>query len=381
MQNEETPRSPAFYHPSKSSSVPFPYRLKKQKKDDDDERLLYIFRQIHINLPFLEAMIHMPKEAKVLKDLLWHKEKLEKVASSVKLIEPLEWEALENRLKPSSIEPPKLELKELPEHLEYAFLQENNQLSVVISSALSATKKTRLLEVLRNHKGATAWSIANTKGIDSSFYTHKILMEDEFKPSVQSQRWVNPNIKEVGTSKFLLPRKIRRKLRLPAHMAPSCTHECHSDYAMLQPLFSFLQPLSKKPREDAKEMRRDQPCIELGEMPLHGFHRRSIKDFSQVARLMTQLLREDIPFNFSEECKQAFDKLKQELTRAPIMIKLDCSLPFESICDASDYVEFNIEIRNKKDAENLAANHLSRLENPDLRKLTKAEIRDLFPEE
>ncbi|GJW77480.1 reverse transcriptase domain-containing protein [Tanacetum coccineum] len=43
--------------------------------------------------------------------------------------------------------------------------------------------------------------------------------------------------------------------------------------------------------------------------------------------------------------------------------------------------EFDIEIRDKKGAENLAADHLSRLEHPDLRKLTRAEIRDLFPEE
>ncbi|GKC38855.1 hypothetical protein Tco_1051239 [Tanacetum coccineum] len=86
---------------------------------------------------------------------------------------------------------------ELPRHLKYAFLQENNQLLVVISSALSIIKKARLLEVLRNHKGAIAWSITDIKGIDSSFCTHKILMEDEFKPSVQPQRRVNPNIKEV----------------------------------------------------------------------------------------------------------------------------------------------------------------------------------------
>ncbi|GJR56424.1 DNA-directed DNA polymerase [Tanacetum coccineum] len=112
-------------------------------------------------------------------------------------VEPLEWKALENRLKPSSVDTPKLELKELPEHPKYAFLQENNQLPVVISSALSFVKKTRLLEVLRNHKGAIAWNIADIKGIDSSFYTHKILMDDEFKPSVQPQRRVNPNIKEV----------------------------------------------------------------------------------------------------------------------------------------------------------------------------------------
>ncbi|GKA26825.1 reverse transcriptase domain-containing protein [Tanacetum coccineum] len=95
------------------------------------------------------------------------------------------------------MEPPKLELKELPEHLEYAFLQENNQLLVVISSALSSVEKTRLLEFLRNHKGAIAWSITDIKGIDSSFCTHKILMEDKFKPSIQPQRRVNPNIKEM----------------------------------------------------------------------------------------------------------------------------------------------------------------------------------------
>ncbi|GKE65232.1 DNA-directed DNA polymerase, partial [Tanacetum coccineum] len=69
------------------SNPPFSSRLKKQKKDDEDERLLSIFKKIHINLPFLEAMIHMPKGAKVLKDLLSHKEKLEKAASSVKLSE------------------------------------------------------------------------------------------------------------------------------------------------------------------------------------------------------------------------------------------------------------------------------------------------------
>ncbi|GKE48529.1 hypothetical protein Tco_1479787 [Tanacetum coccineum] len=92
-------------------------------------------------------------------------------------------------------------MKELPEHLKYAFLQENNQLPVVISSALSTDEKTKLLEVLRNYKGAIAWSIANIKGIDSSFCTYKLLMEDEFKPSVQPQRRVNPNIKEVVPKK------------------------------------------------------------------------------------------------------------------------------------------------------------------------------------
>ncbi|GJZ00152.1 hypothetical protein Tco_0517581 [Tanacetum coccineum] len=90
-----------------------------------------------------------------------------------------------------------------------------------------------------------------------------------------------------------------------------------------------------------------------------GFYRRFIKDFSQVARPLTQLMVKDAPFIFSEECVQAFKKLKHELTQAP----------------------FDIEIRDKKGAENRAADHLSRLKNPELEKLTKAEIRDMFPKE
>ncbi|GJY91222.1 reverse transcriptase [Tanacetum coccineum] len=84
-------------------------------------------------------------------------------------VEPLEWNAPENRLKPSISEPPKLELKEFPEHLEYAFLQRDDQLPVVISSTLSIYEKSKLLKVLRNYKGEIAWSVADIKGIDSSF--------------------------------------------------------------------------------------------------------------------------------------------------------------------------------------------------------------------
>ncbi|GJY51337.1 reverse transcriptase domain-containing protein [Tanacetum coccineum] len=62
-------------------------------------------------------------------------------------IKPLEWKALENKLKPSITDPPRLELKDLSEHLEYAFLQGDDQLPIVIASTLSAHEKTKLLEV------------------------------------------------------------------------------------------------------------------------------------------------------------------------------------------------------------------------------------------
>nr|GEU29798.1 hypothetical protein [Tanacetum cinerariifolium]GEU29802.1 hypothetical protein [Tanacetum cinerariifolium] len=72
-------------------------------------------------------------------------------------VKPLEWKEPENRLKPSISEPPKLELKELPEHLEYAFLQGDDQLPVVISSTLFIHERAKLLKVLRNQKRAIAW--------------------------------------------------------------------------------------------------------------------------------------------------------------------------------------------------------------------------------
>ncbi|GJT76888.1 hypothetical protein Tco_1043613 [Tanacetum coccineum] len=97
IRKSETPKpkAPIFAITTRlgvsTQDPPFPApprpTLKKHKKDDEDERLLSIFKQININLPFLKAMIHMPKGAKVFKDLLSHKEKPEKASSSVKLSE------------------------------------------------------------------------------------------------------------------------------------------------------------------------------------------------------------------------------------------------------------------------------------------------------
>ncbi|GJV30092.1 hypothetical protein Tco_1386540 [Tanacetum coccineum] len=85
----------------------------------------------------------------------------------------------------SSIEEPlELELKDLPSHLEYAFLEENDKLSVIIAKGLKNDKKEALINVLKSHKRAIAWKITDIKGIDPHFCTHKILMEGNYvKPS------------------------------------------------------------------------------------------------------------------------------------------------------------------------------------------------------
>ncbi|KAK1679655.1 hypothetical protein QYE76_040503 [Lolium multiflorum] len=68
-----------------------------------------------------------------------------------------------------------------------------------------------------------------------------------------------------------------------------------------------------------------------------GFYRRFIKDFSKISKPLTNLLQKDVPFVFDNDCKEAFETLKKALTTAPIVEPPDWNLPFEIMCDASDF--------------------------------------------
>ncbi|KAK1687138.1 hypothetical protein QYE76_047986 [Lolium multiflorum] len=68
-----------------------------------------------------------------------------------------------------------------------------------------------------------------------------------------------------------------------------------------------------------------------------GFYRRFIKDFSKISKPLTNLLQKDVPFVFDDDCKEAFETLKKALTTAPVVEPPDWNLPFEIMCDASDF--------------------------------------------
>nr|GFC55698.1 reverse transcriptase domain-containing protein [Tanacetum cinerariifolium] len=93
--------------------------------------------------------------------------------------------------------PPEVELKELPPYLEYAFLGENEKWPVIIAKDLNVNEKTALINVLKSRKKAIAWKLTDIRGIDPKFCSHKILLEEDFSPKVQSQRRVNPKIHDV----------------------------------------------------------------------------------------------------------------------------------------------------------------------------------------
>ncbi|GJW07746.1 reverse transcriptase domain-containing protein [Tanacetum coccineum] len=99
--------------------------------------------------------------------------------------------------KSSIDEPPEVELKDLPPHFEYAFLEGDNKFLVIIAKDLSVEEKAALIKVLKSHKRAIAWKLSDIKGINPEFCTHKILMEEDYKPAVQHQRRVNPKIHNV----------------------------------------------------------------------------------------------------------------------------------------------------------------------------------------
>ncbi|GJY74816.1 reverse transcriptase domain-containing protein [Tanacetum coccineum] len=148
-----------------------------------------------------------------------------------------------------------------------------------------------------------------------------------------------------------------------------------------------------------------------------GFYQRFIKDFSKIARPLTKLHEKDTPFEFDDECQKVFKLLKEELTCAPVIVSPNWNLPFELMCDASNFAvgavlgqkngknfhpiyfasktlksaqqkyivtltvlpklnvlaanlilpvrqrQFDIEIKDRKGTENAAVDHLSRIEN------------------
>ncbi|CAN6552312.1 unnamed protein product [Malus baccata var. baccata] len=102
-----------------------------------------------------------------------------------------------NTLLPSVIQAPVLELKPLPDHLKYVFLGDEETLPVIVSSSLTALEEEKLIRVLKEHKTAIGWTLADIKGISPTTSMHRIFLEEGAKPTREAQRRLNPPMMEV----------------------------------------------------------------------------------------------------------------------------------------------------------------------------------------
>nr|GEV05515.1 reverse transcriptase domain-containing protein [Tanacetum cinerariifolium] len=259
-----------------------------------------------------------------------------------------------------------------------------DKLPVIIAKYLKEDEKEALLKVLKSYKRAIAWKIIDIKGIDPGFCTHKIMIEEDYKPVVQSQRWVNPKIHKVikkeviklldagmiyliSDSSWVSPIHFVPKkggitvvenennelipIRLvTVTMQQRCKdtnlvlnwEKCHFmvkdgialGYKILKKGLEVdrakVDVITKLPHPTTVK------CVRsfLGHA---GFHRRFIQDFSKIARHMTHLFEKETPFVFSKDFIDAFETLKKKLTEALILVFPDWNLPFELMCDASDF--------------------------------------------
>ncbi|RDY03525.1 hypothetical protein CR513_12889, partial [Mucuna pruriens] len=103
------------------------------------------------------------------------------------LIDELVEEYLKATNDNSSSLPPPMEMKPLPSHLKYAYLDTEQQLLVIIAKNLHQEQEDKLLHVLRRHKKAIGWKLSKLLGINPSICMHRILMEEEAKPRRQQQ--------------------------------------------------------------------------------------------------------------------------------------------------------------------------------------------------
>ncbi|GJZ00157.1 reverse transcriptase domain-containing protein [Tanacetum coccineum] len=377
------------------------------------------------------------------------------------------------KAKPSIEEPLELELKDLPSHLEYAYLEGTDKLPVIIAKGLKDDEKEALLKVLKSHKRAIAWKITDIKVIKKEVI--KLLDAGMIYP-ISDSPWVSPvhcvpkkgGITVVANEdNELIPTRLvtgwrvcidYRKLneatrkdhfplpfmdqmlerlagnefycfldgfsgyfqipidpqdqekttftcpygtfayrRMPFGLcnAPGTFQRCMmaifhdmiektmevfmDDFLVFGDSFdSCLSNLEKmlKRCEDTNLVLNWEKChfmcregivlghkisksgIEVDRAKVDviaklphpttvkgvrsflghaGFYRRFIQDFSKIAKPMTHLLEKETPFVFSQDCIDAFETLKKKLTEAPILVVPDWNLPFELMCDASDF--------------------------------------------
>nr|GFA17676.1 reverse transcriptase domain-containing protein [Tanacetum cinerariifolium] len=301
---------------------------------------------------------------------------------------------------------------DLPPHLEYAFLEGDDKLPVIIAKDLKDEEQTALIKVLKSHKQALAWKLSDIKGINPKFCTHKILIEDDFKPAVQHQRRVHPKIHEVikkerwrvcidyqklndATRKhhFLLPFMDQMLKRLAQN----------EYYCFLDGFSSYFQiPIDPQDQEKTT-FTYPYGMFAYRRMPFGlcnapgTFQRCMMAIFHDMIEKTMEVFMDDFSVfrnSFGTRLSHLDKMLKRcedtnlclNWEKSHFMVKEGIVLGHKISKNGIEIDKAKVDVIAKlphpttvKGAENLAADHLSRLENPHQSVLDKKEINETFP--
>nr|GEV12910.1 reverse transcriptase domain-containing protein [Tanacetum cinerariifolium] len=469
-------------------TIPYPLRVNKQKLREKDDKLalkfLEIFRKLHFELSFADALLHMPKFATMFKSLLNNKEKLfylattpvnencsavilkellKKLGDPGKFLIPYDFPELVEclaladlgasiNLMPLSIWE-NLSLPELTltgnlasEPIIYAslptltpfgdsdflleetdaflaieddsvspeiddsyydskgdillleeFLNDDpsrpllpkelkfgaDKLLVIISKNLNDDEDARLLKVLKSHKRAIAWKLSDIKGIDPQFCTHKILMEDDFKPAVQHQRRVNPKIHEAIKKEVIklfdagLIYPISGSPWVsPVHCVPKkegmtiVTNDDDDELISTRLVTGWCVCIDYRKLNDATQKDHfplpfmDQMLKRLAKNEFYCF----LDGFSGYIQIPIDPKDQEKTTFTCPYGTFAYRRMPFGLCNAPSTFQRCMMAIFHYMIEETMEIlllpEFDVIIRDKKGAENLTADHLSRLENP-----------------
>ncbi|GJY44974.1 reverse transcriptase domain-containing protein [Tanacetum coccineum] len=353
-----TPLTPPHCSPSPSNYLPFtlllPVNLSSSASSSEKQGLGALPNCL---LPHLRSIVNPPPNLSIIlskprithavartflpRALLSARLLLSSEGGSRKVVEPKK-SSLEYA---TSYEPkdklPEVELKELPPHLEYVFLEENNKLPVIISKDLSQDEKTSLINVLKNQKQAIAWKLSDIRGIDPEFCSHKILLEDDYEPSVQHQRRVNPKIHDV--IKKEVEKLLNAGLIYPISDSP------------------WVSPVHSVPKKVGKGLRSI-----LGQFTNYTTTKKEmlavVYAFEKFRSYL--IMNKSVVYTDHSALKYLFNKkdAKARFLRWVLLLQ-----------------EFDLKVIDTKGAENYAADHLSRLENPYENVFDPKEINETFP--
>nr|GEW62694.1 DNA-directed DNA polymerase [Tanacetum cinerariifolium] len=322
-------------------------------------------------------------------------------------------------------------------------LENDDKLPVIIAKELKDVEKTAVIKVLKSHKQALAWELFDIKGINPEFYTHKILMEDDFKPAVQRQRWVNPKIQEHVCIDYRKLNDATRKDHFPLPFMDQMLERLAGNeyYCFLDGFSVFmddflvfgnsfktcLSHLDKmlKSYEDTNiclNWEKSHFIVKEGIVLGHKISKNGIEVDKAKVDVIAKLphpttvkgavlgqrktkhfqsihyarkTMTDAQAHYTRMEKEllavvyAFEKFQPYLVLSKSIVYTDHSA-FKYLFNKQDakprllrwvllLKAFDIIVRDKKGAKNLAADHLSRLENPHQSVLDKKEISETFP--